>query len=135
MRIDRSVSAVVFALAFVMLGGVVSAVHHSRTGYEAERTVTLTGVVKEFRWRNPHTFLVWTVTDDAGKEVEWSGEMLSIQTVTSWGVSRDSFQPGDEVTVTAFPSTRGTPHSIIQKVAMTANGKVVVDQTPEEAFQ
>ena len=135
MRVERSVAVGVFALVFVMLGGVAFAAHHSRTGYEDERTVTLTGFVAEFRWRNPHTFLVWTVTDDTGKEVEWTGEMSSIQTVTSWGVSRDSFQPGDEVTVTAFPSTRGTPHGIIQKVAMTANGKVVVDQTPEEAFQ
>ena len=67
MSIKRSVAAVVFSLVFVMLGGVVLAAHHSRTGYESERTITLTGVVTEFRWRNPHTFLVWTVTDDAGE--------------------------------------------------------------------
>ena len=135
MSIKRSVAAVVFSLVFVMLGGVVLAAHHSRTGYESERTITLTGVVTEFRWRNPHTFLVWTVTDDAGNEVEWAGEMLSIQTVTSWGLTRSSFQPGDEVTVTAFPATRGAPVSIVQKIVMTADGKVVVDQTPEEAFR
>jgi hypothetical protein len=135
MSVGRSVAAVVFPLVFVMLGGVVSAAHHSRTGYEGERTVTLTGIVTEFRWRNPHTFLVWTVTDENGNEVEWAGEMLSIQTVTSWGLTRNSFQPGDEVTVTAFPATRGTPVSIIQKVVMTADGKVVVDQTRDEAFR
>ena len=135
MSIKRSVAAVVFSLVFVMLGGMVFAAHHSRTGYESERTITLTGVVTEFRWRNPHTFLVWTVTDDAGNEVEWAGEMLSIQTVTSWGLTRSSFQPGDAVTVTAFPATRGAPVSIVQKIVMTADGKVVVDQTPEEAFR
>ena len=135
MSINRNVAVVVVSLAFVMLVGVVSAAHHSRTGYEDEFTVTLTGVVQEFRWRNPHTFLVWTVTDEDGNEVDWTGEMSSIQTVTSWGVSRNSFPQGEEVTVTAFPSTRGTPHSIIQKVTMTADGKVVVDQTRDEAFQ
>ncbi len=135
MSVGRSVSAVVFSLVFVMLGGIVYSAHHSRTGYEDERTITLTGIVTEFRWRNPHTFLVWTVTDGDGNEVEWAGEMLSIQTVTSWGLTRNSFQPGDEVTVTAFPATRGTPRSIIQKVVMTADGNVVVDQTPEEAFR
>ena len=135
MSINRSVVAVVFPLVFAILGGVVFSAHHSRTGYENERTVTLTGVVQEFRWRNPHTFLVWTVTDEDGKEVDWTGEMSSIQTVTSWGVSRNSFPQGEEVTVTAFPSTRGTPHGIIQKVTMTADGKVVVDQTRDEAFQ
>ena len=75
------------------------------------------------------------MTEEDGKEVEWAGEMLSIQTVTSWGLTRNSFQPGDEVTVTAFPATRGAPVSIIQKVVMTADGSVVVDQTPEEAFR
>jgi len=133
--INRSVVAVVFPLVFAILGGVVFSAHHSRTGYENERTVTLTGVVQEFRWRNPHTFLVWTVTDEDGNEVEWSGEMLSIQTVTSWGLTRRSFEPGDEVTVTAFPATRGAPVGIIQKVVMAADGKVVVDQTRDEAFQ
>ena len=135
MSIERSVATVVFPLVFLMLGGLVFSAHHSRTGYENERTVTLTGVVTEFRWRNPHTFLVWTVTDENGKEVEWAGEMLSIQTVTSWGLTRNSFQPGDEVTVTAFPATRGAPVSIIQKVVMTADGSVVVDQTRDEAFR
>ncbi len=135
MSIKRSVATVVFPLVFVMLGGVVFSAHHSRTGYENERTVTLTGFVTEFRWRNPHTFLVWTVTDENGKAVEWAGEMLSIQTVTSWGLTRNSFQPGDEVTVTAFPATRGAPVSIIQKVVMTADGSVVVDQTRDEAFR
>ena len=135
MSVKRSVAIVVFPLVFVMLGGMVFSAHHSRTGYENERTVTLTGFVTEFRWRNPHTFLVWTVTDENGKEVEWAGEMLSIQTVTSWGLTRNSFQPGDEVTVTAFPATRGAPVSIIQKVVMTADGSVVVDQTRDEAFR
>ena len=135
MSVKRSVAIVVFPLVFVMLGGMVFSAHHSRTGYENERTVTLTGFVTEFRWRNPHTFLVWTVTDENGKEVKWAGEMLSIQTVTSWGLTRNSFQPGDEVTVTAFPATRGAPVSIIQKVVMTADGSVVVDQTRDEAFR
>ncbi len=135
MSVRRSGATVIFSLVFVMLAGEVVSAHHSRTGYENERTIILTGVVTEFRWRNPHTFLVFTVTEEDGKEVEWAGEMLSIQTVTSWGLTRNSFQPGDEVTVTAFPATRGAPVSIIQKVVMTADGSVVVDQTPEEAFR
>ena len=135
MSIERSVTAVVFPLVFVTLGGVVFSAHHSRTGYEDERTITLTGVVLELRWRNPHTFLVWKVTEEDGNEVEWAGEMLSIQTVTNWGLTRDSFQPGDQVTVTVFPSTSGTPHSTIKKIVMTADGTVVVDLTLEDTLR
>ena len=132
MRIERSVAAVVFPLVFVVLGGAVLSAHHSTSGYDLEHTIAMTGVVTEFNWINPHTFLVWVVTDADGNEVEWTGEMLSIQTVTSWGLTRGSFKPGDQVTVTGFPSRTGTPNSMIQKVVMTADGSVVVDRTGQE---
>ena len=45
MSTERSVAVVIFSLVFVMLGGVAFAAHHFRTGYESERTITLTGVV------------------------------------------------------------------------------------------
>ncbi len=132
MSIERRVAAVVFPLVFVVVGGVVFSAHHSTAGYDRDRTITTTGVVTEFRWINPHTFLAWVVTDENGNEVEWTGEMLSIQTVTSWGLNRRSFRPGDPVTVTGFPSRTGTPHSIVQKVVMTEDGSVVVDRTGQE---
>ena len=132
MSIERRVAAVVFPLVFVVGGGVVFSAHHSTAGYDRDRTITTTGVVTEFRWINPHTFLAWVVTDENGNEVEWTGEMLSIQTVTSWGLNRRSFRPGDPVTVTGFPSRTGTPHSIVQKVVMTEDGSVVVDRTGQE---
>ena len=31
--------------------------HHSPAAFEAQKTVTLTGVIKEFRWQNPHTWI------------------------------------------------------------------------------
>ena len=132
MSIERIVAAVVFPVVFVVLGGVVSAAHHSTSGYDLQRTITMTGVVTEFRWINPHTFLAWVVRDEDGNEVEWTGEMLSVQTVTSWGLTRRSFKSGDQVTVTGFPSRTGTPNSMIQKIVMTADGSVVVDRTGNE---
>ena len=132
MSIDRCVAAVALPLVFVILGGMGASAHHSTAGYDLEHTIAMTGVVTEFIWINPHTFLVWVVTDADGNEVEWTGEMLSIQTVTSWGLTRRSFGAGDQVTITGFPSRTGTPHSMIQKIVMTADGSVVVDRTGNE---
>ena len=47
-------------------------------------------------------------------------------------LTRGSFNPGDQVTVTGFPSRTGTPNSMIQKIVMTADGSVVVDRTGNE---
>jgi hypothetical protein len=110
-----------------MLGGLASA-HHAVVGYDRAKTVVLKGVVTEWRWRNPHAFLVFNVKDESGKVVEWTGELLSPISMTAAGLSRSSFKPGDEVTITALPALKGTPQSIIQKI-VNGEGKVVLDRS------
>lgn len=126
MRTRRGLGVAVFALIFTMLGGLVSA-HHSVVGYDRNKTITLKGVVAEWRWRNPHAFLVWDVKDENGKVVQWTGELQSPISMVASGLSRDSFKPGDEVTVTGYPAQKGTPQSIIQKV-VNAAGKVMINR-------
>ena len=127
MRTQRVLAVVVFALIFAMLGGLVSA-HHSVVGYDRKKTITLKGVVAEWRWRNPHAFLVWDVKDESGKVVQWTGELQSPITMVAAGLSRTSFKAGDEVTVTGYPASKGTPQTIIQKI-VNADGKVVIDRS------
>ena len=127
MRTRKVLAVAVFALIFTMLGGLVSA-HHAVVGYDRKKTITLKGVVAEWRWRNPHAFLVWDVKDASGKVVQWTGELQSPISMVAAGLSRSSFKAGDEVTVTGYPATKGTPQSIIQKV-INAEGKVVIDRS------
>lgn len=116
-----------FTFVFSLLGATLSA-HHAVVGYDRNKTVVLKGVVAEWRWRSPHAFLIFDVKDDSGKVVRWTGEMLSPISMTAAGLSRSSFKAGDEVTVTALPALKGTPQSIVQKIA-NAEGKVVLDRT------
>ena len=44
--------------------------HHSFSAFDMAKEVDVQGVVKEFRWTNPHSFLVLTGKDAAGKPVE-----------------------------------------------------------------
>jgi hypothetical protein len=49
--------------------------HHSFTAaYEAGKRVEIEGVVKEFVWRNPHSYVRLDVTDKAGKTEGWTLE-------------------------------------------------------------
>jgi len=121
-----SVAALVVMVVFGMPGGVVLA-HHSRAGYDTDgREITLKGVVTEFRWRNPHVFIVFGVKDDKGNVVQWAGELSSVSTMIAAGMSKDFFKPGDEITVTFIPAKSGIPQALVIKI-VRPDGKVVID--------
>lgn len=129
MKAQRVLGAAVFALVVLtILGGVVSA-HHSRAGYDSDdKQLTLKGVVTEYKWKNPHVFIVWNTKDNNGKVVQWIGELSSVSTMISEGMSKESLKPGDEIVVTAVPAKEDKPQSLIRKV-VKADGKLIVDMT------
>ena len=48
--------------------------HHSNAAFDPNKLITVTGVVKEFQWVNPHTYIYLTVDDGQGGKLEWRGE-------------------------------------------------------------
>lgn len=124
MRTMRTFAAVA---VFVMLGGVVSA-HHSRAGYDNTKQVTMKGVVLEVKWRNPHVFMLYNVTDDKGTVTQWVGEMSSIATMLAAGMSKDSLKPGDEILVSVNPAQAGTPHGLIARLVRASDNHLLVGE-------
>jgi hypothetical protein len=49
--------------------------HHSAAGIDQTRTVTIVGILKEFKWANPHSWMDIDVTDEKGETKVWSVEM------------------------------------------------------------
>ena len=102
--------------------------HHSRAHYGTEETTT-TGTVIEYKWRNPHVFVVWEVKDQNGKATQWVGEMASVTSMIADGMTKDSLKQGETVTVISFPSKNpGSTEALIKKITK-ADGKVVVDNS------
>ena len=130
MRIQRLKGMIMFAIVVLLAAGTSVSAHHSRAGiYEPNsKMITMKGVVTEWRWRNPHVFLVWNVKDDSGKVVEWVGELSSITSMQSEGMTRTSFKGGEEITVSVAPARSGAPQGQLLKVVM-ADGKVPIDRT------
>jgi hypothetical protein len=124
MRLRRAF-AVALAAAFVLLSPFVFA-HHSRAHYANEESTT-TGTVLEYKWRNPHVFVVWEVKDQNGNTRQWIGEMASVTSMIADGMTKDSLKVGDQITVIAFPSkVAGSAEALIKKITK-ADGTVVVD--------
>jgi hypothetical protein len=98
--------------------------HHSGTMFESEKTVTVSGTVKEFAYVNPHAWLYVVVADGNGEETLWGFEAEAPSTLMRAGIKHDSLQPGDLVTVTARPLRDGRPAGAFVSVTK-ADGTVL----------
>ena len=104
------------AAVIISLSAVPAMSHHSNSAYEVEKIVTLTGVVKEWKWSNPHTWLYLTVDDGKGGKVEWAVEGRAPGVLGRAGWDRTILKPGEKVTVHMSPAKDGTHVGIIARV-------------------
>jgi hypothetical protein len=97
--------------------------HHSFAMFDNEKEMTLEGTIKEFQWTNPHTWTQVMVKDAAGKEVEWSIEGGSPNSLARSGWKRTSIKPGDKATVVIHPLKNGEPGGSLIRIMV--NGQRV----------
>jgi hypothetical protein len=90
--------------------------HHSNSAYKVEQVETLVGVVKEWRWSNPHTWLYLTVDDPKSGKVEWAVEGRAPGVLGRAGWDRTILKPGEKVTVHMSPAKDGSKVGIIARV-------------------
>ena len=100
-------------LAFTALLGVASAVatpafaHHSFAMYEREKTLTLSGTVKEFAWTSPHV-LIQVLTDGGrGDPMTWFIEGSSPTVLARGGWTSGLLKPGDKISLGIHPRKDG----------------------------
>jgi Family of unknown function (DUF6152) len=90
--------------------------HHSNSAYEVEKVITITGIVKEWKWTNPHTWLYVTVDDEKAGKVEWAVEGRAPGVLGRVGWDRSVLKPGEKVTIHMSPAKDGSHVGIIARV-------------------
>ena len=83
--------------------------HHSFAMFDRDNQVDLEGVVQEFRFVNPHTFIYLAVKQDDGSTVIWSLEGQSPSTLVRDGWTNKTLKPGDEIKMRIAPLRSGAP--------------------------
>jgi len=111
----------VIVLAVGVLLSVPLFAHHGGAAFDIGKSVTLTGTVTQWVYSNPHLLLTLDVKGEDGTVVKWLVETQAPGIMYPAGYRKDSFKPGDEVTVTVEPVKNGRPIGRIQKVVL-ANG-------------
>jgi hypothetical protein len=124
-------SIVVSLTVSVLLNAVPAYSHHSNVGFEVTKVITVTGVVKGFRWANPHTWVYLTVDDGKGGKVEWACEGRAPGVLLRAGWTRDSIKEGDKITIDMSPSKDGSNTSLIARVTK-ADGTILPNAPPAE---
>jgi hypothetical protein len=98
-----------YVAALVLLVVAPALAHHSPAAFDRTKQESLTGTVKEFRWQNPHSWILLEVADETGEAVVWSVEMTSPTYLVRAGWRSNTIKPGDTITVTVNPVRSGEP--------------------------
>jgi hypothetical protein len=113
------------------LGEVPAFSHHSNVAFAVETVLLAKGVVKEFRWSNPHTWIYITVDDGKGNKVDWAMEGRAPGVLLRAGWTPKVVKPGDEVQVYYSPSKDGSKVGMIARVTL-ADGRVLPNAPPND---
>ena len=116
--------------AALFLPGLPAGAHHSfAVHYDGERTVTVSGIVLEFRFRNPHGMILLEAPGQGGAPAEWKIETNSPNILRRRGWSADSIAAGDEVAITGFPARDGSRAMRVYRIEFS-DGRELIGQRP-----
>lgn len=96
--------------------------HHGTTiSYDQSKRYSVTAVVTEFKYVNPHAQLFFDVTDDKGVVTHWAGELLPNPAMllrNGWTRKRsaEALPFGAKIVVTAAPPRAGGNTVLVLKI-------------------
>ena len=116
----------VMLVALVAAGGTAFA-HHSFAMFDQANEINLEGVVQEFRYVAPHTFIILEIKQQDGTAESWILEGVSPSALAREGWTRASLKPGDEIKLRVAPLRSGAPGGawVTQKIQFR-DGKPIV---------
>ena len=113
----RTLVLTVFTAAAFVSAPAVGA-HHSGTMFDDTKEVTLEGVVKEFQYTNPHSWLLVDVTNKYGTVTTWGFEAEGPTTLMMRKIRRSDLSPGTRVIITGHPMRDGRPAAAWTKAVL-----------------
>jgi hypothetical protein len=113
-------------LMIVVCLAVPSGAHHSfGAEYDANRPVTLAGVVTKVEWTNPHSHFYLDVADAAGTVTNWKFEGYNLAVLYRIGWKKDlTLKPGDKITVFGWQARDGGNWAHSREITLAGGKKL-----------
>jgi len=81
--------------------------HHSTAIYDSENPIEIQGTVVEWKFTNPHCFIILDVVAADGTVQTWSVEGGNTSGLFRQGWTPETLKPGDEIMLTVRPLRSG----------------------------
>lgn len=101
----------VLAMGVVLAAAAPAPAHHSRAMFDMATNITYRGIVREYRWQDPHSHILVEVRPGAADPSTvgtWDVEASAISLMTTRGWTRATYKAGDQITIVAHPSKDGS---------------------------
>jgi len=100
--------------------------HHSfGAEYDANKPITLTGVITKVEWTNPHSHFYIDVTDAKGNVVNWKFEGYNPAVLYRIGWKKDlMLKPGDKITVFGWQARDGGNWAHSREITLSNGNKL-----------
>ena len=100
-------NALGFAGIAVAMSAIPANAHHSFAMFDAQKSTTLEGIVKDFQWTNPHSWILLMVDNAEGKAEQWAIEMGGPAGLARQGWKPKTLTPGMKVKAVIHPLRDG----------------------------
>jgi hypothetical protein len=102
-----------------------AAAHHSFAAeFDAEKPLTLKGIVVKWEMMNPHGWITVDVPGPGGEKVRWMVETSNPNGLMRLGWTKNSLKPGDQITIDAYRAKDGSNTANAARVTL-ADGRSV----------
>ena len=100
--------------------------HHSfGATFDANKPVTITGVLTKLQYTNPHSHMYLDVKDKDGAVVAWSFEGYPSVVLYRTGWTKDAtVKVGDTLTVSGWRARDGSPFALGREVTLSGGGRL-----------